>query len=143
MSFTSLRYHVTTATKYRRPFITEEVEPLLFRDIRDKAETLGGKVFAINGVEDHIHLVVSIPASIAVDHFVGQLKATATRLVRKRGHEFEWQVGYSAFTVSAFEMDDLLEYVRRQKEHHAKGTIRQALEVESDSPLENPLSPPR
>lgn len=128
MSYTSLRYHIITSTKHRAPLITERLERYLFTALRRKIAELGGKAFILNGYHDHVHIVVAIPATIAVAHFVGQVKAHASRVLRKRGFEFGWQDGFAAFTVSAHEMSELIDYVYRQKEHHAEGTTREGFE---------------
>ncbi len=132
MSFTSLRYHIITATKNRRRLITSDIERRLFNALRREAENLGGKVFIVNGVEDHVHIVVAIPATIAVSTFVGKLKAYASRIVRKRYPGFAWQDGYAAFTVSSMEMTELINYVYHQKSHHSRGTTTEGRELPRD-----------
>jgi len=129
MSYTSLRYHLVWSTKHRKPLITAAIERHLWGALRSKIKALGGVAFIINGTEDHVHLVVAIPASMAVESFVRDIKAHASRVARKLCPEFRWQDGFAAFTVSAREMDDLIDYVANQKPHHASGTIVDELEV--------------
>ncbi len=64
MPFWQLYYHIVTATKNRQPLISPEMEPTLFGYLKSKAYDLKGTVFAINGVSDHVHLVVSFPPSL-------------------------------------------------------------------------------
>lgn len=67
-----LFYHIVRATKHREPLITTDIEAFIYGQIRSKASDLGGIVYAINGVADHVHFVATIPPKIAVAKFVGQ-----------------------------------------------------------------------
>ena len=59
--------------------ITVDIEAILYKSILDKADSLGCIIHAIGGIEDHIHMVVSVPPKISVADFVGQIKATHLR----------------------------------------------------------------
>ena len=118
-------------TKHRRKTIRPDTERYLWAALRQKVKELGGKAFAINGTEDHVHLVVSIPPSLAVDDFVRDVKAYSSRVFKKHRPKFSWQTGYSAHSVSAWDMDQLLEYVARQKSRHARGEVVAKFELES------------
>jgi putative transposase len=61
MPYWQLFYHVVWGTKYRERLLTAEVEPVIFGLLRGKAVGLGATLFGLNGVEDHVHMVVSIP----------------------------------------------------------------------------------
>ena len=80
MPYWQLFYHLVWSTKNRQPFLTPSVEPIIFGFLRSKAIALGGVVFAINGMFDHVHMLVSIPPRIAVADFVGQVKGEELRL---------------------------------------------------------------
>jgi putative transposase len=62
--YCQLFYHLVWATKDRAPLLTAEVEPILHGLLRSKAVRLGAQVFALNGIEDHVHLIASIPPSL-------------------------------------------------------------------------------
>ena len=122
MSHRRLYYHVVTATKRRAPLISAEVEAILFGAFEVKARAQGGKVIAVGGVEDHVHLVVAIPATIAVADSVRTLKASASRAVNDASapdEGFQWQDGYAIFTLNPNDLGGIVRYVQRQKEHHA------------------------
>ncbi len=74
MPYYRLFYHIVWATKNRESLITPEIEPIIYNFLRGKAIGLGGTVFAINGMEEHTHMVASIPPKIAVATFIGQVK---------------------------------------------------------------------
>jgi REP element-mobilizing transposase RayT len=99
---------------------------------------LGTIVHAIESVDDHVHMVASVPPKISISDFVGQLKgASAFHLNHIPGApgNFGWQRGYGAISVGPSGLDKAIAYVRSQKEHHKQGTIIGALEridVEDD-----------
>ncbi len=131
MPYCQLFYHLVWATKGREPLLTAEVEPIIHALLRGKAVRLGVQVFALNGIEDHIHMVASVPPSLSVASVVGQVKATAaTRFNKTRaaGPPFFWQEEYGAFTFDSKRLSYHVDYVLGQREHHRRGTVIQALE---------------
>jgi REP element-mobilizing transposase RayT len=79
-------------------------------------------VLALNGTEDHVHLVLAIPAAVAISDIVKQIKGASSFFVNqalKPREQFKWQGSYGAFTISRWEVERAIQYVRRQKEHHA------------------------
>jgi putative transposase len=131
MPYCQLYYHLVWSTKYRQPLLTPDVEPTIHEYLRTKAIGLGAAVFAVNGVEDHVHMVASIPPKIPVSKFIGQIKAVAsTKFNKSRSDKppFFWQEEYGAFTFDAKRLPNYVAYVNRQKEHHAQGTTIPILE---------------
>jgi putative transposase len=126
-----LFYHIVWTTKNRMPLLTPDVEPHIYGFLRGKAIGLGATVFALNGVTDHVHIVVSIPPKIAVAKFVGQIKAVASTRFNKSGlgvTPFFWQEEYGAFSFDGKRLPNYIAYVERQKEHHAQDTTIPILE---------------
>lgn len=135
MPYCQLFYHLVWSTKARHPLLTPEVEPIIHGFLRSKAIGLGATLFALDGVMDHVHLVVSIPSKIAVATFVGQVKAVASTRFNKAGSNhppFFWQEEYGAFSFDAKRLPNYIAYVQRQKEHHAQDTIIPILERTDD-----------
>ena len=131
MPYCQLFYHLVWSTKNRHHLLTPDVEPVIHNFLRSKAIGLGATVFALNGTEDHVHLVVSIPPKIAVSRFIGQIKAVASTKFNKSRSDlppFCWQEEYGAFSFDAKRLPNYIAYVERQKEHHACGTIIPVLE---------------
>ena len=85
LPYWQLYYHIVWATKNRLPLITEDREAIIHGYLLSKAVGLGATVFALNGVADHVHMVVSIPPKIAVSKFIGQVKAVASTKFNKSG----------------------------------------------------------
>ena len=131
MSYTKMLYHIVTATKHRKRIITPRVEEKLFPLMCAVAEKHGGKIIAIGGIPDHVHMAAGVPPKVAVADFVGKVKADSSRLIKRRIprlDEFKWQRGYGGFSISSFEASRVIEYVLDQKEHHREDTIWEELE---------------
>jgi REP element-mobilizing transposase RayT len=131
MTYWRLYYHLVWGTKNRQPLLTPDVEPIIYKYLRQKAGRLEAIVYALNGDETHTHMVVSIPPKIAVSKFVGQIKATASTRYNKGDFgedDFFWQAEFGAFSFDRKRLPNFVSYVERQKEHHANGTTIPVLE---------------
>lgn len=136
MPYWQLFYHIVWTTKNRLPLLTPDVEPVVYEFLRVKAVGLGAKVFALNGVSDHVHLVASIPPKIAVAKFIGQVKAVASTKFNKSDlakTPLFWQEEYSVFSFDRKRLPNFVAYVERQKDHHAQNTTIPVLERTDDS----------
>jgi hypothetical protein len=90
------------------------------------AKDLNGFAIKVGGFYDHAHLLVRIPARIAVSDFVGQLKANTSKYINDNNgsiRKFGWQDGFGAFTVSVSAKDAVVAYIERQMDHHKKNTF--------------------
>jgi len=125
MPYWQLFYHLIWATKRREPLMTPAVAPEIYGFLRSKAIGLGATVFAVNGVADHVHMVVAIPPRLAVATFIGQVKGVASAKVNKAGligTPFYWQEEYGVFSFDAKRLPNFIAYVERQQQHHADYT---------------------
>ena len=84
--------------------------------------------YQIGGVEDHIHIVTSIHPSVALARLVKDIKVSSNLFIKSNNlfpGFIGWQNGYGAFTYSFEAKDNLINYVKNQKAHHSKQTIKQ------------------
>ncbi|MCS6962944.1 IS200/IS605 family transposase [Thermoflexus sp.] len=127
--------HLIWATWDRLPLITPEIERPLHRVIASEAQKMGCTLLALNSVPDHLHLLVRIPSTVSIAKLVKQLKGVSSRFVNevlKPDPPFKWQGFYGAFSVSRWDVERIVGYIRRQKEHHAVGTLIPELESVSE-----------
>jgi REP element-mobilizing transposase RayT len=132
MSFTNLKYHIVFSTKDRRPFLTSDTKPRLIKYVGGIIRNLKGTLIEADGPEDHLHLAVGIHPSTSVSEFVRTLKSNCTAWVHETFaelREFHWQDEYSAFTVSHSQLPAVVEYIRRQVEHHHKMSFTDELKL--------------
>ena len=122
----ALYLHLVWATWDRLPLITPDIERRLHRNIESETQKQGCTVLALNGTEDHVHLLVSFPTTITIADLVKQVKGVSSHFINETlqpASQFKWQGSYSAFTVSRWDVDKIKQYVKRQKEHHATGEL--------------------
>jgi putative transposase len=117
--------HIVWSTWDRAPLLSPEVRPRVYLCIREEAARLKAEIIAIGGIEDHVHVLLRLPATVAIATLVKQLKGSSSHLVN---HEvlprgFKWQGGYNASSVSRRVLPIVRDYVLRQEEHHRDGTI--------------------
>jgi putative transposase len=120
--------HLVFSTKGREPLIVGEIESRLYEYLGGIVRALGGCLIEINGMPDHIHLVIRQSKVVADQEFVGRLKGDSSRWVNLTfpgRPRFVWQAGYGWFSVGAKDLGRAVEYLRRQKEHHRTVTFRE------------------
>lgn len=116
--------HFVWRTKRQDAWITEDIEERLYRVIVTEAVTLGARVLAIGGTENHVHIAVLFPATISIGDFMKHIKGASSRLATTEllNHSVYWQEGYGAFAFQAGLTDRVINYIQHQKEHHRTGT---------------------
>jgi REP-associated tyrosine transposase len=122
-SYTNLLYHIVFSTKDRRPLITPEYEVRLYDYIGGTIRAVGGISLELNGTEDHVHLLAKLRPDRALSDVLRDLKANATGWMHDvfpSLKNFSWQRGYGVFTVSQSNVEEVRQYIARQKEHHQK-----------------------
>ncbi len=136
MPYSRLFYHMVWGTKNREPFIQVEFEESLHNAIAAKSKKLGAFVYAVGGIEDHIHLAASVPPKIALSDFIGQVKGNSSHFVNNElslPYQFRWQREYGVVSFGGKQLDMVVKYVKNQRQHHIEGTIIPFLErMETD-----------
>ncbi len=118
MALWRLYYHLVWATKERQPLINKEREAKLYGYIISKADELDSIIHGINGIENHIHLVASIPPKISISDFVQKIKGSSTHYINHLNtveDMFGWQRGYGVFSLGRKQLEKAVIYVKNQK----------------------------
>jgi REP element-mobilizing transposase RayT len=129
--WTQLYLHFTWATWDRHPFLTQSVRQRVYECIQAECVQMGAEVVAIGGIEDHVHLLVRVPATVAPAALAKQVKGASSHLMNHeiaRGQTFKWQGGYGVFSVSKREVPVIRDYVLRQEQHHREKRLDPELE---------------
>jgi REP element-mobilizing transposase RayT len=126
--WTELYLHLAWATWQRRPLLTPEVQPQAYRLILYECGRLKAELMAIGGLEDHVHLLLKVPTTLAPATLAQQAKGATSHALNRPGSPFRWQEGYGAFSLSKRHVSAIESYVHRQPEHHAKGEVYKLLE---------------
>ena len=127
-TFVCLLFHAVFSTKNREPFIDAELKerlvPFLGRIVRE----LNGKGLKINGTADHVHMLLSLPATLPIADAMRIIKTNSSRWVHEQWPSrasFEWQTGYGAFTVSQSMNRPVTQYILNQEKHHRGITFQE------------------
>jgi putative transposase len=115
--------HVVFSTKERRKLIKKALQPKLWSYMAGIARNHGFFVLANGGTDDHIHLLVLLPPTLALSKAIGTIKANSSTWMNDHGIIFSWQEGYGAFSVSASNVDKVVHYIQDQEKHHRKITF--------------------
>ena len=84
--------------------------------------------FIINGMPDHIHILIGFSPDKSISELVRDVKANSTNYINKNKlvtGKFSWQKGFGAFTYSKSQVPSVIRYIQHQEEHHQKKTFRQ------------------
>ena len=127
-TYVSALYHCVFSTKERRPAITPALEERLWPFMGGIAREQGLKALTIGGVEDHVHLLLSLPTTISIAKTVQRIKGASSKWVHETFPEqrwFAWQEGYGAFSIGISQIDATLAYIRSQPDHHRQTTFQE------------------
>ncbi len=129
MPYWNLFYHLVWSTKERLPLLSPSLETEIYPLIVAKGVELGGRVLAVGGTENHIHVIACIPPKIAVSEFIRQLKGASSHLANQQlSGGFGWQNEYGAVSFGEKQLERAVEYVENQKRHHAGNSLKKRLE---------------
>jgi REP element-mobilizing transposase RayT len=124
--------HCVFATKERRPRITPQLRERRWPYLGGIARENGMKALQVGGVADHIHILISLPATLALSKAIQLLKGNSSKWLHETSpeqREFAWQEGYGAFSIGVSGVEETVAYIRGQEEHHRKRSFREEVEV--------------
>jgi REP element-mobilizing transposase RayT len=116
------------ATKSREPLLTAAIRERLFRYLGGIARANGIRTLAVGGVADHVHILLSLPATMSVAKAMQLLKGNSSKWIHETFptlRQFAWQEGYGAFSIGVSGTKETCEYIRDQEEHHRTRTFRE------------------
>jgi putative transposase len=127
-SYVSSLFHCVFSTKGRRKIITPDLQEPLWPFMGGIARKNKVKPLAIGGVEDHVHLLLSLPSTKDIAKVVQLIKGGSSAWVHEEfpaQKNFAWQEGYGAFSIGISQVDDTIVYIDSQAEHHRKRTFQE------------------
>ena len=127
-TYTMLYYHLVFSTKNRQNWIGHERESRVWSYIGGIARENHMTAMRVGGTPDHVHVLTSIPKTMAVMEALQLLKGGSSRWVHETFPElvnFAWQDGYGAFTVGRSGIESVISYIQNQREHHRKKSFQE------------------
>jgi len=129
-SLAKVYIHVVFSTKDRQSVPSDDWRDELFKVMGGTANSLGCQSLIVGGVADHVHMLFVLGRTITIADAVGRIKSASSAWInqsRRVTGRFQWQGGYSAFSVSQSSVESTREYIARQAEHHAHHSFQDEL----------------
>ncbi|MFY8109576.1 MAG: IS200/IS605 family transposase [Bacteroidia bacterium] len=126
-SYSQIYIQIIFAVKGRQSLINESWEEDLYKYITGIVENKNQKMLAINGIPDHIHLLIGMRPSCCLSDLIREIKKSSNEFINKRNisrYKFAWQEGFGAFSYSQSALDSVVKYIGNQKMHHMKKSFK-------------------
>lgn len=127
-SLAKVYVHLIFSTKHRERVIFDEIRTDLHAYMGGILNGQGSQPLEINSEPDHVHAMFVLPRTETLSDVVGNVKKSSTDWLRtqdQRLASFFWQGGYGAFSVSQSAVEDVRDYIRRQREHHQRVSFQE------------------
>lgn len=127
-TYTQLYYHVVCVVKGRQSLINASWKDSLYKYITGVVTNQGQKLYIINGMPDHIHILISCKPTVMLSDLVKEIKEHSTKYINQQNlvpGKFSWQLGFGAFSVSYGNVDRVVNYIKNQEQHHTKKTFKE------------------
>ncbi|KAF0140331.1 MAG: transposase IS200-family protein [Stygiobacter sp.] len=127
-TYTQLYVQVVFVVKNRQSLIREEWKQELYKYISGIIKNNEHKLLAINGVGDHVHILIGMKPSQSLADLMQDIKGSSSKWINDKNYvhgKFEWQAGYGAFTYSHSQISRVIKYIQNQEVHHKKNTFKE------------------
>ncbi len=113
-SYIRIYIHYVFSTKNREPLITPELENCLWPYMIGIAQKNNMEAIAVNGTEDHVHILLSLPSTITISQAIKLIKGGSSHWIHQTFPDFQnfaWQIGYGAFSVNHSNLKQVVTYI--------------------------------
>jgi putative transposase len=126
-TFSQIYIQTVFAVSGRLSLIHQDFKEDLYKYITGIVRNQGQKLISINGMPDHIHILIGLKPAMALADLVREIKADSSNFVNRnkwvRG-KFSWQEGYGAFSYGHSQLDTIIRYIQNQEKHHARRSFK-------------------
>ncbi len=127
-TFTQIYIQVVFAVKNRDALIHSTWKNELYKYITGIVQNKGQKMLAINGTSNHIHFLIGMKPACCLSDLVREIKKSSDTFIKEKNftkYAFQWQEGFGAFSYSHSMLDNVIQYIQKQEEHHKNKTFRE------------------
>lgn len=127
-TYTQIHLHIIFAVKYRYGVIMNSWKDELYKYITGIVQNNKHKLIAINGMSDHIHLLIGFRPIQSLSDLLQDVKGNSSKWINEKKFvrgKFEWQEGYGAFSYGKSQIKSVINYIEKQEEHHKKKTFKE------------------
>ena len=126
-TFSQIYIQTVFAVENRSSLIRTEFKEDLYKYITGIVRNQGQKLISINGMPDHLHILIGLKPAMALADLVREIKADSSNLINKnkwvRGR-FSWQEGHGAFSYGHSQLDTIIRYIQNQEKHHSRRSFK-------------------
>ena len=131
--YSEINLHIVWHTINSMPLLKPVIEASAYRFVRRRiAATPGVFLHEIGGIPNHVHIAATIPPTLTISEFVGQLKGGVSHDVNheapSREARLQWQTGYGVVSFGTKDLPWVKEYIQNQKQHHDNNHAQECLE---------------
>ena len=126
-TFSQIYIQTVFAVSERQSLIKPEFKEDLYKYITGIVRNQGQKLIAINGMPDHVHILIGLKPAMALADLVREIKADSTNFINERKivhGRFNWQEGYGAFSYGHSQLNTIIRYIQNQETHHHKQSFK-------------------
>jgi len=127
-TYTQLYFHIVFAVKGRQNHISKNWKDELYKYIAGIISNKNQKLMIINGMPNHLHLLIGTKPNCNLSNIVRDIKANSSKWINERhfvNGKFEWQTGFGAFTLGQSQIPKIVNYIKNQEEHHRVLTFKE------------------
>lgn len=126
-SYSQIYLHHVWSPKHRQALLVPEIETEVYKYITGIVKHLDQNLIRINGMPDHIHVLIRLRPSMTVSKLTQAMKQGSSTWINQQGfleQQFKWQSGGAVFSVNPHQIDRVINYIDNQKEHHRKSSFK-------------------
>lgn len=126
-SYSQIYLQIVLVVKYRENLLQKTWRDDVFKYIMGIINNKGHKAIIVNGVADHVHILVGFVPSGSISDLVRDIKNNSSKYINDHNFlrgKFTWQGGYGVFSYSHSQLDMVYKYISNQEQHHKKTSFR-------------------
>ncbi len=127
-TYTQIHLQFVFSVKYREAVIDVSWKNELYKYISGIVQNNNHKMICINGMPDHIHLLIGMRPTQSISDLLQDIKGNSSKWINEKHftkRKFEWQEGYGAFSYSKSQLNNVIAYIEDQEEHHKKKNFKE------------------
>jgi len=126
-SYTQIYIQLVIAVRFREALLNKEIQPIVFKYISSVITKMGHKSIIVNGVTDHVHILIGLDSTITIAETVQRIKRESSLFINQNKlckFHFRWQEGYGAFSYSHSSINKVYNYIKNQDQQHKEKTFK-------------------
>ena len=127
-TYNQIHIQFVFAVKHRNGLINAAFKEELYKYIAGIIKFHNHKLLAINGMSDHLHILVGMRPTQSISDLMQDIKGSSSKWINEKKFlkvKFEWQEGYGAFSYSKSQVNIIIDYIKNQEQHHANKTFQE------------------